>query len=202
NLINDRGIHICKSMLAYQKYGHNETPESAGIKGDHLAGKYYVQFDKAYKVEIDELVAKGMEKEEAKKKAPLMLEAQEMLQKWEQNDPEVIGLWKQMNGWVYEGFEKTYTDIGVAFDKYYYESETYLLGKERVQEGLEKGVFFKKENGSVWVDLTDEGLDEKLLLRADGTSVYITQDLGTAELKYQEFGYDTSVYVIADEQNY
>ncbi len=202
NLVNDRGIHICKSMLAYQRFGNGETPESSNIKGDHLAGKYYVQFDKAYKEQIDELVAGGMEKEEAKKKAPLILEAQEMLQKWEHNDKEVVDLWKQMNGWVYEGFDATYKNIGVDFDKFYYESETYMLGKERVEEGLAKGVFFKKPDGSVWVDLTDEGLDEKLLLRADGTSVYITQDMGTAELKYNDFPYDQSIYVVADEQNY
>ncbi len=202
NLINDRGIHICKSMLAYQRYGNGESPESAGMKGDHLAGKYYVLFDKHYKAEIDELVSGGMEAEAAKKEAPLMKEAQDMLQKWEQGDKEVMALWKQMNAWVYDGFDKTYRNIGVDFHKYYYESETYLLGKKHVEEGLAKGVFFKKENGSVWVDLKEEGLDEKLVLRADGTSVYITQDLGTADLKYQEFGYDTSVYVIADEQNY
>ncbi|MEJ8757466.1 arginine--tRNA ligase [Pontibacter sp. H259] len=202
NLVNDRGIHICKSMLAYQMFGNGETPQSSNIKGDHLAGKYYVQFDKAYKEQIDELVAGGMDKEVAKKKAPLILEAQEMLQKWEQGDKEVVDLWKQMNGWVYEGFDATYKNIGVDFDKFYYESETYMLGKERVEEGLAKGVFFKKEDGSVWVDLTEEGLDEKLLLRADGTSVYITQDMGTAELKYNDFPYDQSIYVVADEQNY
>ncbi len=202
NLVNDRGIHICKSMLAYQLLGHGETPASAGIKGDHLAGKYYVLFDKAYKSEIDELVSSGMDGEMAKKEAPLMRKAQEMLQKWEQGDEETLQLWRQMNGWVYEGFQETYQNIGVDFDKFYYESETYLLGKLSVDEGLAKGVFFKKENGSVWVDLTAEGLDEKLVLRADGTSVYITQDLGTAELKYQDFSYDSSIYVIADEQNY
>ena len=202
NLVNDRGIHICKSMLAYQKFGNGETPESSGIKGDHLAGKYYVLFDKAYKEQIDELVAGGMEKEEAKKKAPLILEAQDMLQKWEQGDEEVVSLWKQMNSWVYAGFDQTYSNIGVDFDKFYYESGTYTLGKARVEEGLQKGVFFKKPDGSVWVDLTEEGLDEKLLLRADGTSVYITQDLGTAELKHNDFPYDQSLYVVADEQNY
>ncbi|GAA3933389.1 arginine--tRNA ligase [Hymenobacter algoricola] len=202
NLVNDRGIHICKSMLAYQYYGQGETPQSAGIKGDHLAGKYYVLFEKHYREQIKQLEAEGVATDVAKKQAPLMLEAQTMLQQWEQGDEEVITLWKQMNGWVYEGFDETYTTIGVDFDQYYYESGTYLLGKERVEEGLRKGVFFKKENGSVWVDLQEEGLDEKLLLRADGTSVYITQDLGTAELKYQDFGYDLSVYVIADEQNY
>ncbi|WP_181306781.1 arginine--tRNA ligase [Rufibacter sp. XAAS-G3-1] len=202
NLVNDRGIHICKSMIAYEKFGQGETPQSAGIKGDHLVGKYYVAFDKAYKQEIDQLVAQGMDKEQAKKQAPLMLETQEMLQKWEQHDPETIALWEKMNGWVYEGFHETYRNIGVDFDKFYYESGTYLLGKDRVEEGLERGVFFRKEDGSVWIDLTEEGLDEKLVLRADGTSVYITQDLGTAELKYQDFHYDQSVYVVADEQNY
>ncbi|MCC9136143.1 arginine--tRNA ligase [Pontibacter silvestris] len=202
NLVNDRGIHICKSMLAYQKQGNGETPESSGIKGDHLVGKYYVLFDKAYKEQIDELVAQGMDKEEAKKKAPLMLEAQEMLKKWEAGDEQTVELWKLMNSWVYAGFDQTYRNIGVDFDKFYYESGTYMLGKERVEEGLQKEVFFRKENGSVWVDLADEGLDEKLLLRADGTSVYITQDLGTAELKYNDFPYDESVYVVADEQNY
>ncbi|WP_210465536.1 arginine--tRNA ligase [Rufibacter roseolus] len=202
NLVNDRGIHICKSMIAYEKFGQGETPQSAGIKGDHLVGKYYVEFDKAYKQEIDQLVAQGVDKEQAKKQAPLMLETQEMLQKWEQQDPETIALWEKMNGWVYEGFTSTYQNIGVDFDKFYYESGTYLLGKDRVEEGLEKGVFYRKPDGSVWIDLTEEGLDEKLVLRADGTSVYITQDLGTAELKYQDFHYDQSVYVVADEQNY
>ncbi|MDX5346840.1 MAG: arginine--tRNA ligase [Hymenobacteraceae bacterium] len=203
NLINDRGIHICKSMLAYQKFGNFETPDTANIKGDHLVGKYYVEFDKAYKAQVDELVTqKGLTVEEAKKQAPLMQEAQQMLQKWEQNDQEVMDLWGMMNGWVYDGFEQTYRNIGVNFDKYYYESQTYLLGKERVEEGLAKGVFYKKEDGSVWVDLTEEGLDHKLLLRGDGTSVYITQDIGTAELKYQDFPYDQSIYVVADEQNY
>ncbi|WP_345073410.1 arginine--tRNA ligase [Hymenobacter fastidiosus] len=202
NLVNDRGIHICKSMLAYQYYGQGETPQSAGIKGDHLAGKYYVLFEKHYREQIRQLEAEGVAPDVAKKQAPLMLEAQTMLQKWEQGDEEVITLWTQMNGWVYEGFDETYQTIGVDFGKFYYESGTYLLGKERVEEGLQKGVFFKKEDGSVWIDLKEEGLDEKLLLRADGTSVYITQDLGTAELKYQDFGYDLSVYVIADEQNY
>ncbi|GAA4384848.1 arginine--tRNA ligase [Hymenobacter koreensis] len=202
NLVNDRGIHICKSMLAYQQYGQGETPQSAGIKGDHLIGKYYVLFEKHYREQIKQLEAEGVANDVAKREAPLMRHAQEMLQQWEAGDEEVVGLWRQMNGWVYEGFDETYRTIGVDFDKFYYESETYLLGKERVEEGLQKGVFFRKENGSVWVDLKEEGLDEKLLLRADGTSVYITQDLGTAELKYQDFGYDSSVYVIADEQNY
>jgi arginyl-tRNA synthetase len=202
NLVNDRGIHICKSMLAYQQYGHGETPAEAGIKGDHLAGKYYVLFEKHYREQVKQLEVEGVAADVAKRKAPMMLEAQDMLLKWEANDEEVVSLWKQMNGWVYEGFDATYKSIGVDFDKFYYESQTYLLGKERVEEGLQKGVFFKKDDGSVWVDLQAEGLDEKLLLRADGTSVYITQDLGTAELKYQDFHYDLSVYVIADEQNY
>jgi len=202
NLVNDRGIHICKSMLAYQRFGHGETPESAGIKGDHLAGKYYVLFDKHYREEIKQLEAEGVSTEVAKKQAPLILEAQKMMQQWEAGDEEVMALWHRMNGWVYDGFNATYANIGVDFDKFYYESGTYLLGKERVEEGLAKGVFFQKADGSVWVDLTAEGLDEKLVRRADGTSVYITQDLGTAELKYQDFGYDSSVYVIGDEQNY
>ena len=202
NLVNDRGIHICKSMIAYQRFGEGATPESVGLKGDHLAGKYYVLFEKHYREEIKQLEAEGVTNEVAKKQAPLMLEAQQMLQAWEAGDEEVMALWHRMNGWVYDGFNATYANIGVDFDKFYYESGTYLLGKERVEEGLQKGVFFKKENGSVWVDLQAEGLDEKLLLRADGTSVYITQDLGTAELKYQDFGYDSSIYVIADEQNY
>jgi arginyl-tRNA synthetase len=202
NLVNDRGIHICKSMLAYQEFGHDETPQSAGIKGDHLIGKYYVLFEKHYREEIKQLEAEGVSNEVAKREAPLIRQAQAMLQKWEAGDYAVVNLWRQMNGWVYEGFSDTYKRIGVDFDKFYYESETYLLGKERVEEGLAKGVFFRKDDGSVWVDLTDEGLDQKLLLRADGTSVYMTQDLGTAELKYQDFHYDSSVYVIADEQNY
>ncbi|MGV3505573.1 MAG: arginine--tRNA ligase [Adhaeribacter sp.] len=202
NLVNDRGIHICKSMVAYQLLGQGETPESAGIKGDHLAGKYYVAFDKLHKEQVGELTAAGMEAEQAKKEAPIMVQAQEMLLRWEQHDPETIALWEKMNNWVYAGFDETYRAIGVDFDKYYYESQTYLLGKDFVAQGLEQGVFFKKADGSVWVDLTEEGLDEKLVLRADGTSVYITQDLGTAELKYKDFGYDQSVYVIADEQNY
>ena len=202
NLVNDRGIHICKSMVAYQHFGNGETPESSGLKGDHLAGKYYVIFDQKYKEQIAELKEKGQSEDEAKKNAPLFLEAQEMLRKWEANDEEVVSLWKQMNTWVYAGFEKTYKRMGVSFDKYYYESDTYLLGKDIVTEGLEKGVFFKKENGSVWVDLTDEGLDEKLVLRGDGTSVYITQDMGTADLKYDDFGISKSVYVVGNEQDY
>jgi arginyl-tRNA synthetase len=202
NLVNDRGIHICKSMVAYQHFGNGETPEASGLKGDHLAGKYYVIFDQEYKKQIKELIANGQSEEEAKKNAPLLLEAQDMLRKWEGNDVEVVTLWKQMNEWVYAGFESTYKKMGVTFDKFYYESDTYLLGKDIVEEGLEKGVFFKKENGSVWVDLTDEGLDEKLVRRADGTSVYITQDLGTADLKYKDFQIDKSVYVVGNEQDY
>lgn len=202
NLVNDRGIHICKSMLAWQKYGNGETPESSGLKGDHLVGKYYVIFDKEYKKEIDTLKEQGQTEEEAKKNAPLIKEAQAMLQKWEANDAEVIQLWKTMNGWVYAGFEQTYKQLGVDFDKFYYESDTYLLGKDIIQEGLDKGVFFKKEDNSVWIDLTDEGLDQKLVLRGDGTSVYITQDLGTAQLKYDEFQMNESIYVVGNEQDY
>lgn len=202
NLVNDRGIHICKSMLAWQKFGNGETPESTGMKGDHLVGKYYVVFDKEYKKEIDALKAQGLSEEEAKKNAPLMLQAQEMLRKWEAGDEEVISLWKTMNNWVYEGFETTYKQLGVDFDKYYYESNTYLLGKDIIQEGLDKGVFFKKEDNSVWIDLSDEGLGQKLVLRGDGTSVYITQDLGTAQLKFDEFGMDESIYVVGNEQDY
>jgi arginyl-tRNA synthetase len=202
NLVNDRGIHICKSMVAYQHFGNGETPESSGLKGDHLAGKYYVIFDQEYKKQIAELKEKGQSEDEAKKNAALLLEAQDMLRKWEANDEEVVTLWKLMNTWVYTGFEKTYERMGVSFDKYYYESDTYLLGKDIVTEGLEKGVFFKKENGSVWVDLTEEGLDEKLVLRGDGTSVYITQDMGTADLKYDNFTINKSVYVVGNEQDY
>lgn len=202
NLVNDRGIHICKSMLAWQKFGEGETPESSGLKGDHLVGKYYVIFDKEYKKEIDALKAEGQTEDEAKKNAPLIREAQEMLQKWEAGDEEVIDLWKKMNGWVYAGFEETYTKLGVDFDKYYYESNTYLLGKDIVEEGLQKGVFFQKEDGSVWIDLTADGLDQKLVRRADGTSVYITQDLGTAQLKYDDFKMDQSIYVVGNEQDY
>jgi arginyl-tRNA synthetase len=202
NLVNDRGIHICKSMLAWQKFGNGETPESSGLKGDHLVGKYYVLFDKAYKTQIDELKAEGQSEEEAKKNAPFIKEAQQMLQKWEAGDAEVIKLWKTMNEWVYAGFAETYKQLGVSFDKYYYESNTYLLGKDIIEEGLQKGVFFKKEDGSVWIDLTADGLDEKLVLRSDGTSVYITQDLGTAQLKYNEFHMDKSIYVVGNEQDY
>lgn len=202
NLVNDRGIHICKSMLAWQKWGEAETPESSGLKGDHLVGKYYVIFDKEYKKEIDTLKAEGQTEEEAKKNAPLIKEAQQMLLAWEAGDEEVINLWKKMNGWVYDGFAVTYKNLGVDFDQYYYESYTYLLGKDTVEEGLEKGVFFKKEDGSVWIDLTADGLDQKLVLRADGTSVYITQDLGTAQMKYDDFGMDQSIYVVGNEQDY
>jgi len=202
NLVNDRGIHICKSMLAWKRWGDGETPESSGLKGDHLVGKYYVLFDKHYKAEIDALRNDGMSEEEAKRQAPLIREAQQMLQQWEAGDEEVIALWKMMNGWVYQGFDSTYTRLGVAFNKYYYESDTYLLGKDIIQEGLEKGVFFRKTDNSIWIDLSEDGLDEKLVLRGDGTSVYITQDLGTAQLKYDEFGMDESIYVVGNEQDY
>ncbi|WP_207425360.1 arginine--tRNA ligase [Pedobacter sp. SYSU D00535] len=202
NLVNDRGIHICKSMLAWQKFGNGETPESTGLKGDKLVGNYYVIFDKEYKKQIDELKAQGQTEDEAKKNAPLIKEAQSMLQKWEAGDEEVISLWKTMNGWVYEGFDVTYKKLGVNFDKFYYESNTYLLGKDIIDEGLEKGVFFKKDDNSVWIDLTAEGLDEKLVLRGDGTSVYITQDLGTAQLKHDDFQMDESIYVVGNEQDY
>lgn len=202
NLVNDRGIHICKSMLAWQKWGNGETPESTGLKGDHLVGKYYVVFDKEYKKEIDALVATGQTEDEAKKNAPLIKEAQQMLLQWEQGDAAVVGLWEKMNGWVYAGFDVTYKKLGVDFDKYYYESNTYLLGKDTIEEGLAKGVFFKKEDGSVWIDLTADGLDQKLVLRADGTSVYITQDLGTAQMKYDDFKMDKSIYVVGNEQDY
>ncbi|RQP19886.1 MAG: arginine--tRNA ligase [Parapedobacter sp.] len=202
NLVNDRGIHICKSMLAWQRWGNGETPESSSLKGDHLVGKYYVLFDRAYKQEIDALRAQGLSEEDAKKQAPIIREAQQMLQQWEAGDEAVIGLWKMMNGWVYAGFERTYNRLGVDFDKYYYESDTYLLGKDIIQEGLDKGVFFRKADNSVWIDLTEDGLDEKLVLRGDGTSVYITQDLGTAQLKFDEFGMEESIYVVGNEQDY
>ncbi|MFM2283244.1 MAG: hypothetical protein RL222_748 [Bacteroidota bacterium] len=202
NLINDRGIHICKSMLAWQKFGNGETPASSGLKGDKLVGKYYVAFDKAYKQEIDAFINEGMPKEEAEKKAPILLEAQEMLRAWEQGDDAVISLWKTMNQWVYDGFAITYKNLGVDFDQYYYESNTYLLGKDIVEDGLARGVFFKKEDGSVWIDLTADGLDQKLVLRADGTSVYITQDIGTADLKYRDFQMQQSIYVVGNEQDY
>ena len=202
NLVNDRGIHICKSMVAWQLYGNGATPESTGKKGDHLVGDYYVEFDKHYKAEIAALVADGMSEDEAKKKAPIMLRAQEMLRKWEAKDPEVYALWEKMNGWVYKGFDVTYKALGVDFDKVYYESQTYLLGKSLVQEGLDKGIFFRKEDGSVWIDLTADGLDQKLLLRGDGTSVYMTQDLGTALSRFEENRLDSMIYVVGNEQNY
>ena len=210
NIVNDRGIHICKSMLAWKKYGNGETPETSGKKGDHLVGDYYVSFDKHYKAELAELMAgftaQGMSEDEAKAKAeaasPLMQEAREMLVKWEAGDPEVRGLWEMMNNWVYAGFDETYKKMGVSFDKIYYESNTYLEGKEKVMEGLEKGFFFKKEDGSVWADLTAEGLDHKLLLRGDGTSVYMTQDIGTAKLRFADYPIDKMIYVVGNEQNY
>ena len=202
NLVNDRGIHICKSMLAWLKYGNGETPESSGMKGDHLVGKYYVVFDQHYKQEQKELVEQGLTEDEAKDKAPLILEAREMLRKWEAGDQEVRELWAKMNGWVYAGFDQTYDRLGIHFDKTYYESQTYLLGKSLVQEGLDKGAFYKHEDGSVRVDLTGEGLDEKVLLRKDGTSVYMTQDLGTAQLRYEEFHPQKMIYVVGNEQNY
>jgi arginyl-tRNA synthetase len=202
NLINDRGIHICKSMLAWQKWGQQETPQSSGIKGDHLVGKYYVLFDKEYRQQISSLMEQGLSEEAAKKEAPLIKEAQEMLVRWESSDPDTVQLWKTMNSWVYEGFEVTYKNLGVEFEKFYYESQTYLLGKEIVEEGLSKGVFYKKPDGSVWIDLTEEGLDHKLVLRSDGTSVYITQDLGTAQLRFDEFPIRNLVYVVGNEQDY
>lgn len=202
NIVNDRGIHICKSMLAWQKWGEGATPESVGKKGDHLIGDYYVAFDKHYKAELAELMEKGMSKEEAEAASPLMAEAREMLVKWEAGDKEVRALWEKMNNWVYEGFDETYKRLGVDFDKIYYESDTYLVGKETVLEGLEKGLFYRKENGSVWADLTNEGLDEKLLLRSDGTSVYMTQDIGTAQLRFRDYPIDKMVYVVGNEQNY
>ena len=210
NIVNDRGIHICKSMLAWKKYGNGETPETSGKKGDHLVGDYYVSFDKHYKAEVKELMAKftaqGMSDDEAKAKAeaesPLMQEAREMLVKWEAGDPEVRGLWEMMNNWVYAGFDETYKKMGVSFDKIYYESNTYLEGKEKVMEGLEKGFFYKKEDGSVWADLTAEGLDHKLLLRGDGTSVYMTQDIGTAKLRFADYPINKMIYVVGNEQNY
>ena len=202
NLVNDRGIHICKSMLAYQLFGNQETPETSGLKGDHLVGKYYVAFDVAYKEEIAALKADGLDEEQAKKQAPILLKAQEMLLKWEQGDEEVMNLWNTMNAWVFAGFEKSYQTMGVSFDKIYRESNTYLLGKQIVDEGLATGVFFQKQDGSVWINLEAEGLDEKLVLRKDGTSVYITQDMGTAQLKYEDFKANQSVYVVGNEQDY
>ncbi|MDP4201599.1 MAG: arginine--tRNA ligase [Bacteroidota bacterium] len=202
NIVNDRGIHICKSMLAWQKFGNGETPASSGKKGDHLVGDYYVKFDQEYKAQIKELMAKGQSEEDAKRNAPMIVEAQEMLRKWEAGDEEVRNLWKTMNGWVYAGFDETYKKMGVDFDKIYYESQTYLEGKSKVEEGLAKGVFYRREDGSVWADLTNDGLDEKLLLRADGTSVYMTQDIGTAKLRFDDFPIDKMVYVVGNEQNY
>ena len=202
NLVNDRGIHICKSMIAWQRYGQGETPASSGMKGDHLVGKYYVEFDKHFKAEVAEMVAGGMSEEEAKKQAPILRDAQEMLRKWEMGDKEVRALWEMMNGWVYEGFDVTYKSLGVNFDKIYYESQTYLLGKELVDEGLSKGVFYRRDDGSVWIDLTGDGLDEKLLLRGDGTSVYMTQDLGTAFRRFEDNALDGMIYVVGNEQNY
>ena len=210
NIVNDRGIHICKSMLAWQKWGNGETPEISGKKGDHLIGDYYVAFDKHYREEVKELkaqfIAEGMDEEKAEEKAkneaPLIVEAHEMLVKWEQNDPEVRALWQKMNDWVYAGFDETYKALGVGFDKIYYESNTYLEGKKKVEEGLEKGLFFRKEDNSVWADLTDEGLDQKLLLRSDGTSVYMTQDIGTAEMRFNDYPIDKMIYVVGNEQNY
>ena len=202
NIVNDRGIHICKSMLAWLKFGNGETPESSGKKGDHLIGDYYVRFDKEYKAQIAELMAKGIDEDTAKKEAPLMLEAQEMLRKWEANDPEVRALWAKMNEWVYAGFDETYRRMGVSFDKIYYESNTYLEGKSEVEKGLASGAFYRREDGSVWADLTKDGLDEKLLLRSDGTSVYMTQDIGTAKLRFQDYPIDKMVYVVGNEQEY
>ena len=202
NIVNDRGIHICKSMLAWLKWGNGETPETSGKKGDHLIGDYYVAFDKHYREEIKELVAQGMDEEKAKQEAPLIKEAHEMLVKWEQNDPEVRALWEKMNSWVYAGFDETYKALGVGFDKIYYESQTYLKGKAKVEEGLAKGLFERHEDNSVWADLTNEGLDQKLLLRSDGTSVYMTQDIGTAEMRFQDYPIDKMIYVVGNEQNY
>ncbi len=202
NIVNDRGIHICKSMLAWQKWGDNATPESTGKKGDHLIGDFYVMFDSKYRQQVKELVEGGMSEEEAKNAAPLMQEAREMLRKWEANDPEVRALWAKMNQWVYDGFDATYERMGVGFDKIYYESQTYLEGKQKVMEGLEKGLLYRREDGSVWADLTPQGLDHKLLLRSDGTSVYMTQDIGTAKLRYQDFPIDKMIYVVGNEQNY
>lgn len=202
NIVNDRGVHICKSMLAYQLFGNSETPESSGLKGDHLVGKYYVAYDKEYKKQIQEQLSKGVNQETAEKEAPILLQVQQMLRDWESGNPEVLALWKKMNSWVYDGFDKTYKTLGVDFDKIYYESQTYLLGKEIVEDGLKKKVFYKKEDGSVWIDLTNEGLDHKVVQRADGTSVYITQDIGTAVLRHRDFNFDELVYVVGNEQDY
>ena len=201
-IINDRGIHICKSMIAWQEFGEDETPESSGLKGDHLVGKYYVMFDKQYKTEVAELIEKGIESKLAEEKAPILLKAKEMLLKWEAKDKEVIALWKKMNSWVYDGFETTYKRLGVDFDKNYYESETYLLGKEVVKNGLDSGVFYKKEDGSVWIDLSSEGLDEKIILRSDGTAVYMTQDIGTAIKRHEDFNFSHMTYTVGNEQDY
>ncbi len=202
NIVNDRGIHICKSMLAWKKWGNDETPESSGKKGDHLIGEYYVLFDQKYKAEIADLQAKGFTKDEAEAQSTLMAEAREMLLKWEDNDPETVNLWKMMNNWVYKGFDETYKEMGVTFDKIYYESETYLVGREKVLEGLEKGLFYRKEDNSIWADLSKENLDHKLLLRADGTSVYMTQDIGTAKLRFDDYPINTMIYVVGNEQNH
>ena len=202
NIVNDRGIHICKSMLAWLKYGNGETPETSGKKGDHLIGDYYVAFDKHYREEVKQLVESGMDEEQAKQEAPLIKEAHEMLVKWENNDPEVRALWQKMNNWVYAGFDETYKKMGVSFDKIYYESQTYLKGKAKVEEGLAKGLFERHADNSVWADLTNEGLDQKLLLRSDGTSVYMTQDIGTAEMRFQDYPIDKMIYVVGNEQNY
>ena len=202
NIVNDRGIHICKSMLAWQRWGNGETPASSGKKGDHLIGDYYVLFDKKYREQVSALVAQGVDEEKAKQEAPLMREAHDMLVRWEQGDQEVRALWEMMNTWVYEGFDETYRQMGVSFDKIYYESQTYLRGKAKVEEGLQKGIFFRKDDGSVWADLSDAGLDQKLLLRSDGTSVYMTQDIGTAEMRYEDYPIDKMIYVVGNEQNY
>ena len=202
NIVNDRGIHICKSMLAWKLFGNGETPESSGKKGDHLVGDYYVKFDKEYRAQVKELMSQGQSGEDAKKNAPLMVEAQQMLKKWEDGDAEVRALWEKMNNWVYAGFDETYKRMGVSFDKIYYESQTYLDGKAKVNEGLEKGVFYRREDGSVWADLTKDGLDEKLLLRADGTSVYMTQDIGTAQQRFRDYDISRMIYVVGNEQNY
>lgn len=200
NIVNDRGIHICKSMLAWKKWGNNETPESSNKKGDHLIGDYYVMFDQKYKAELAELESKGLSKDEAEAQSTLMAEAREMLLKWENNDTETVNLWKMMNNWVYKGFDETYKEMGVTFDKIYYESDTYLVGRKRVLEGLEKGLFYKKEDNSIWADLSAQNLDHKLLLRADGTSVYMTQDIGTAKLRFDDYPIDTMIYVVGNEQ--
>lgn len=202
NIVNDRGIHICKSMLAWKLFGNGETPQSSGIKGDHLVGKYYVKFNNEYQKQIATLVAEGMSKEEAERNAPILLDAQAMLKLWEEGDRQTLSLWAEMNGWVYDGFECTYRELGISFDKIYYESQTYLVGKEEVVRGLNEGIFYRKADGSVWADLTENGLDEKLLLRADGTSVYMTQDIGTAKMRYDDYNIDKMVYVVGNEQNY